>query len=50
MPAVVIERPKLSRPMWEALKFHVTRERQRKKQGNEFCVVMMLLQILMCSI
>jgi len=35
MPAVVIERPKLSRPMWEALKFHVTRERQRKKQEQE---------------
>ena len=33
MPAIVVEKPKLSRPMWNALKSHIIRERQRKKQG-----------------
>ena len=28
-----MERPKISRPMWNALKAHIIRERQRKKQG-----------------
>jgi len=35
MPAIVLERPKLSRPMWKALKTHIIRERQRKKQEQE---------------
>ena len=34
MPAILIEKPKLSRPMWNALKFHIIRERRRKKQGK----------------
>jgi len=33
MPAIVLEKPKLSRPMWNSLKSHIIRERQRKKQG-----------------
>lgn len=37
MPAIVLERPKLSRPMWKALKTHIIRERQRKKQGLKLC-------------
>ncbi|XP_021963753.1 extensin isoform X3 [Folsomia candida] len=32
---VVLERPKMSRPMWDALKCHIMRERQRKKQELE---------------
>lgn len=35
MPAILIEKPKLSRPMWNALKFHIIRERRRKKQEQE---------------
>ncbi|CAG7823799.1 unnamed protein product [Allacma fusca] len=35
MPPVVLERPKMSRAMWEALKSHILRERQRKKQELE---------------
>ena len=34
MPAVIMERSRLSRPMWKALKTHIVRERQRKKQGT----------------
>ena len=33
MPAVVVGRPKRSEAMWEALKVHIIRERQKKKQG-----------------
>jgi hypothetical protein len=33
MPAVVVGRPKRSEAMWEALKNHIIRERQKKKQG-----------------
>ncbi|XP_057373083.1 trithorax group protein osa-like isoform X1 [Daphnia carinata] len=35
MPAIVLEKPKLSRPMWNSLKSHIIRERQRKKQEQE---------------
>jgi len=34
MPAVVVGRPKRSEAMWEALKTHIIRERQKKKQGT----------------
>lgn len=34
MPAVIIEAPQRSERMWQALKTHITKERQRKKQGN----------------
>jgi hypothetical protein len=34
MPPVVLERPKMSRPMWDALKGHIMRERQKKKEGK----------------
>lgn len=34
MPAVVVGRPKRSEEMWEALKNHIIRERQKKKQGT----------------
>ena len=38
MPPVVLERPKMSRAMWEALKSHIMKERQRKKQGEIFLI------------
>jgi hypothetical protein len=34
MPAVVVGPPQRSEQMWQALKIHITKERQRKKQGN----------------
>lgn len=34
MPAVIVGPPQRSEQMWRALKAHITRERQRKKQGN----------------
>lgn len=34
MPAVIVGPPQRSEQMWQALKTHITRERQRKKQGN----------------
>ena len=30
----MIERPKMTRPMYQALKRHIMRERERKKQGK----------------
>lgn len=36
MPAVIVGPPQRSEQMWQALKTHITRERQRKKQGNLF--------------
>lgn len=33
MPAIVSGPPQQSEHMWQALKNHITRERQRKKQG-----------------
>lgn len=33
MSPVILERPKMSRAMWEALKSHILKERMRKKQG-----------------
>jgi hypothetical protein len=33
MPAVIVGRPKRSEAMWEAIKNHIIRERQKKKQG-----------------
>ncbi|ODM93902.1 G protein pathway suppressor 2 [Orchesella cincta] len=35
MPPVVLERPKMSRQMWESLKSQIVRERQRKQQELE---------------
>lgn len=34
MPAIVIEPPQRNEQMWQALKVHIMRERQRKKQGK----------------
>ena len=31
LPSVMIERPKMPRATWEALRAHIVRERQRKK-------------------
>lgn len=33
MPAVTVGRPKRSEAMWDAIKNHIIRERQKKKQG-----------------
>lgn len=36
MPAVVAgAAPQRSEQMWKALKIHITKERQRKKQGKD---------------
>ena len=31
LPSVMIERPKMPRATWDALRAHIVRERQRKK-------------------
>ena len=31
LPSMLIERPKMPRATWEALRAHIVRERQRKK-------------------
>lgn len=36
MPAIVSGPPQQSEHMWQALKNHITRERQRKKQGISY--------------
>lgn len=36
MPAIVTGPPPRTEQMWQALKTHITRERQRKKQGMIF--------------
>ena len=33
-PLVLLERPKMSRATWEALKAYINRERKRKKEGE----------------
>jgi hypothetical protein len=35
LPFLMIERPKMPRATWEALRTHIMRERQRKKQEQE---------------
>ncbi|XP_068223660.1 G protein pathway suppressor 2 isoform X3 [Palaemon carinicauda] len=34
-PQMMLERPKMSRAMWESLKSHIVRERKRKKEEQE---------------
>ena len=34
MPGITIERPKMTRVMYQALKRHIMRDRERKKQGQ----------------
>ena len=34
MPGIMIERPKMTRTMYQALKRHIMKERERKKQGT----------------
>lgn len=34
MPAVIVGAPQRSEEMYKALKAHITKERQRKKQGK----------------
>lgn len=34
-PMVMLERPKMSRAMWESLKAHIVKERKRKKEEQE---------------
>lgn len=34
MPAIIAEPAELNEQMWRVLKIHITRERQRKKQGK----------------
>lgn len=36
MPGLTIERPKMTRTMYQALKKHIMKERERKKQGMFF--------------
>ena len=33
MPGAVLERPKLTKAMYQALKKHIMKEREKKKQG-----------------
>ena len=35
LPSLLIERPKMPRATWDALRNHILRERQRKKQEQE---------------
>ena len=35
MPGTVLERPKLTKAMYGALKKHIMKEREKKKQGDE---------------
>jgi hypothetical protein len=35
MPTIMIERPKMPRATWEALRAHIVRERLKKKQEQE---------------
>ena len=35
LPTMIIERPKMPRSTWEALRAHIIRERLRKKQEQE---------------
>lgn len=35
MPTMIIERPKMPRSTWEALRAHIIRERLRKKHEQE---------------
>jgi hypothetical protein len=35
MPSIMIERPKMPRATWEALRAHIVRERLKKKQEQE---------------
>jgi hypothetical protein len=35
LPLIIIERPKMPRSTWEALRAHIVRERLRKKQEQE---------------
>jgi G protein pathway suppressor 2 len=35
LPSLIIERPKMPRATWEALRAHIMRERLRKKQEQE---------------
>lgn len=35
MPGTVLERPKLTKAMYQALKKHIMKEREKKKQGDE---------------
>lgn len=35
LPTMIIERPKMPRSTWEALRAHIVRERLRKKQEQE---------------
>ena len=35
LPSVMIERPKMPRATWDALRSHIIRERLRKKQEHE---------------
>ena len=35
MPSIMIERPKMPRSTWEALRAHIIRERLKKKQELE---------------
>ena len=35
LPSIMIERPKMPRATWDALRAHIVRERQRKKHELE---------------
>ena len=34
MPALIMERPKMTRAVYESLKRHIMKEREKKKQGK----------------
>jgi len=42
MPAILVGPPQRNEQMWQALKTHIMRERQRKKQGAEFVSLLQL--------
>lgn len=48
MPAVIVGPPQRSEQMWQALKTHITRERQRKKQG--FFLQKIFIKLLLLSL
>ncbi|RXG58116.1 hypothetical protein Avbf_08153 [Armadillidium vulgare] len=42
-PVMMLERPKISRGMWEALKTHILKERRRKKEGKIYFQTIMFM-------
>ena len=58
LPSVMIERPKMPRATWDALRSHIIRERLRKKQEHEqnqevrlsfYLAIIKLIRIFLCK-